>query len=156
MNYILLISVVLLAITVFVLAILTNKKQSDIKIQAKSILTPNELEFFYRLGKALPDYHIFPQVSLGAILMTSGNKGRYVSRNSFSQKIADYIICEKSSMKILAIVELDDKTHNREKDIIRDKMLSDAGYRTIRFQSKNKPSESEIGAYFISEPKNIF
>ena len=51
-------------------------------------------------------------------------------------------------MKVLAVVELDDRTHNAERDAKRDTMLLSAGYRTLRFPSKRKPSEAEIAAFF--------
>jgi hypothetical protein len=31
-------------------------------IQRKEFLTPNEIHFFHRLQRALPAYHVFPQV----------------------------------------------------------------------------------------------
>lgn len=142
-NYAIIIIVILSAVLAVVSAIASGGNKS--KIIAKPILTENETEFFYRLQRALPDYHIFPQVALGAILDASGNgNARMATRGYFSQKIADYVVCEKNTMKILAIVELDDKTHNHKKDARRDKMLDSAGYRTIRYYSKRKPSEAEI------------
>lgn len=117
------------------------------EIVQKCILTDNEIEFFYRLQRALPSYYIFPQVSLGAILDATYETGRQSTRNSFAQKIADYVVCN-SLMQVMAIIELDDKTHNVQKDVKRDSMLNSAGYRVIRFQSTQKPTELQIAAYF--------
>lgn len=139
--------IVLVAGLAFVLALLNGQKAKDMAIVQKPILTPNEMEFFYRLTRALPSYHVFPQVAFGAILQATG-KNRYAARGTFSQKMADYVVCEPDTMKIVAIVELDDKTHNSEKDAKRDQMLESAGYRAIRFPSKKKPSESEISTLF--------
>jgi Protein of unknown function (DUF559) len=49
---------------------------------------------------------------------------------------------------VLALVELDDSTHNAHADQQRDAITKAAGYQTIRFQSKNKPSQAEIAALF--------
>ncbi len=76
------------------------------------------------------------------ILVAADNRG------FFSQKIADFVVCEPQTMKVLAVVELDDRTHNAERDAKRDTMLLSAGYRTLRFPSKRKPSEAEIAAFF--------
>lgn len=111
-------------------------------IRAKPILTKTEREFFNRLLNALPDYHVFPQVAFGAILKTTKARGR------FSQKITDFVVCDKDTLEILAIIELDDKTHNLQKDKARDAMLNAAGYRTIRFQCWRNPSEEEIASHF--------
>jgi hypothetical protein len=113
--------------------------------KSKPIMTNNEIEFFNRLVQALPDYYVFLQVSLGALL--EGNAQDYKEKNrirlTFAQKIADYVIYTKN-MKPVAIIELDDKTHNQEKDEKRDAMLVQAGYKIIRFNSKKKPSINEI------------
>ena len=80
-------------------------------VSAKPLLSNNEIEFFYRLNRALPDYHVFPQVALGAILQAD----EFSSRGYFSQKIADFVICEPNTMKVMAVIELDDRTHKVEK-----------------------------------------
>lgn len=113
--------------------------------KAKELMTNNEIEFFQRLIKAFPQYYVFPQVSLGAILAAAEIDAaqRNGTRMTFAQKMADYVICNQQ-MKIVAIVELDDKTHNKEKDDKRDNMLQTAGYKTIRFESKHKPTVEEL------------
>jgi len=108
----------------------------------KALMTENEFEFFNRLVQALPNYYVFPQVSMGAVLQGDG-PNKMASRGTFAQKIIDYTICNKQG-KIIAIIELDDKTHVKEKDEKRDNMLTQVGYRTIRFNSKSKPSIEEI------------
>jgi hypothetical protein len=142
--------ITILAAVVTALAFFSElvRSRRRVKIVAKNILTANEREFFYRLKRALPDYHIFPQVAFGAILDTPYDTGRRYYRGRFSQKIADYVVCERLTMNIIAIVELDDRTHNLAKDRKRDAMLNNAGYRVVRFQSKSKPSESAIANYF--------
>ena len=62
-------------------------------------------------------------------------------------KIADYVICNKE-MYVLAVVELDDRTHRNDKDAKRDAMLVQAGYKVIRWDSKNKPTAEQIRERF--------
>jgi very-short-patch-repair endonuclease len=47
-------------------------------------------------------------------------------------------------VEVLAIVELDDVTHTASDDRKRDAMTSAAGYQTLRYQSQQKPSVSEL------------
>lgn len=122
--------------------------------KSKPLMTDNEKEFYGRLVEALPDHHIFSQVALGALLQPNvkGNNRKYYSvRGTFAQKIADYVVCDKD-MKVLAVVELDDKTHNNEKDGKRDSMLEQAGYKVVRWHSKKKPTTQQIAETLIPQP----
>jgi very-short-patch-repair endonuclease len=106
------------------------------------------MEFYQRLKRALPALHVFPQVSFAAFLTDDGRlsgKGRWSVRAKFDRKIADFVICD-FDFKVLALVELDDRTHSAHADRQRDAITKAAGYQTIRFQSRNKPSEAEIAA----------
>jgi len=117
--------------------------------KAKPLLTDNELEFFHRLKRALPGYEVFPQVAMGSVLAPNVDRSdrRYHQiRGTFSQKIIDFLICDGETLKVVAIVELDDRTHNAERDEKRDAMLKSAKYRVLRWHSKKKPSEEEIRA----------
>jgi hypothetical protein len=112
----------------------------------KALMSPVEIEFYGRLTEALPEHFIFPQVAMGAILKpkTTSDKREFHSiRGTFAQKIVDFLVCDKS-MNIVAIVELDDRSHNADKDDKRDAMLKSAGYKTIRWQASNKPKIEDI------------
>jgi very-short-patch-repair endonuclease len=75
-------------------------------------------------------------------------KARWSLRARFDRKIADFVVCERLSLKVIAIIELDDRTHDAKADRDRDAITNAAGYQTFRFQSKKKPSEAEIAALF--------
>ena len=121
------------------------------RLQRKPLLTANEAEFFHRLQRALPGFHVFPQVSFGSFLTDDGQLSRnaqWAVRAKFDRKIADFVICERGTLKIVAVVELDDRTHDAKADRQRDAITKAAGYQTIRYQSRQKPSEAEIAALF--------
>jgi Protein of unknown function (DUF2726) len=121
------------------------------RIQRKALLTPNEAEFFHRLQRALPAYSVFPQVSFAALLTDDGTlsaKARWSVRAKFDRKIADFVICDRRTLAVVALVELDDRTHTARADRQRDAMTRAAGYQTLRFQSKQKPTEAEIAELF--------
>jgi hypothetical protein len=110
-------------------------------------MTANELEFFHRLERALPGYHVFPQIAFAAFLTHDSDmagKARMALRNRFDRKMADFVVCERESLAIVALIELDDRTHRASDDQQRDELTRAAGYRTIRFRSKQKPTEAEI------------
>jgi len=119
-------------------------------IQPKPLLTGNEAEFLRRLQRALPGHHVFPQVSFGAFITDDGSlsrNARWSVRARFDRKIADFVVCDRN-LKVLALIELDDRTHIASADRQRDALTKAAGYQTFRFQSKRKPSEQEIATLF--------
>lgn len=120
-------------------------------LRRKPILTEHEKGFFPCLLDALPQHHVFPQVSLDAVMQTAAglsNGAACSLRNSFSQKHPDFVICEKGSLKVVAIVELDDSWHDAEKDAERDKMLGAVKYPVLRFTDKDKPWREAIAKKF--------
>lgn len=111
------------------------------RYRARSLLTDNELEFFYRITKAIPGYLVFPQVSLQALIEPSSRNSETAEadRLRVAQQRADYVVCDPSGA-VIAVIELDDQTHERKKDAIRDKRLRQAGIATLRYQSESKPT----------------
>ncbi|MDD2325005.1 MAG: DUF2726 domain-containing protein [Alphaproteobacteria bacterium] len=122
-------------------------------LRRKPILTDHEKGFFPCLLDALPQYHVFPQVSLDAVMQPVAglsNGAACSLRNSFSQKHPDFVICEKGSLKVVAIVELDDSWHDAKKDSERDIMLGAVKYPVLRFTDKDKPWREAIAKKFAT------
>lgn len=115
----------------------TEPKKETIK--SSYILSYHEQAMFKLLKEALPNHHIFVQVSFSAILWTPTQ----ATRNRFNRKIADFVItCE--NFLIVAIVELDDVSHigKEDKDRERDGFLTTAGYKVIHY--KQLPTIEQI------------
>lgn len=124
------------------------RKMMQSPYQSRRILTANETEFYGRLRKALmPRYAILSQVSMSALLEPKPQFGgrQYMQlRAKFSQKFVDFVICVPETLEVIALVELDDITHDVEKDALRDEMTEGAGYVTVRWHSRNKPAVHDI------------
>ena len=121
------------------------------RIQRKPLMTENERAFFHTMQRALPGHHVFPQVSFAAFLTDDGKlaqRERWAVRSRFDRKIADFVVCDRQTCDVVALVELDDRTHSVAGDRNRDELTKAAGYQTIRFLSRQKPTESEIAALF--------
>jgi hypothetical protein len=131
----------------FLVALLKNTKGKDRTgtYKQRKLMTDNEAEFFGRLVVALPEHYIFPQVAMSALLDTASGDKRiaHSDRLRIAQQRVDYVICTRSC-EVVAVVELDDKTHSRAKDQLRDARLRQAGIRTVRFQSREKPRVDAI------------
>lgn len=115
------------------------------QLSQKSLLTPNELEFYNRLTRALPSHVVLAQVSMGALIdVTCALPDQsYEIREAFARKIVDYVICD-AGLKVVALVELDDRTHDPLRDEARDQLTRAAGYRTLRWDSRQKPDVESI------------
>jgi hypothetical protein len=126
------------------------RRDAEVKFKPKTLLTPNEMDFLARLEAAMPELRFFAQVAMGALLdpavPRSDAKAYYRLRGMFSQKIVDFVAQRRENGSIVAVIELDDRTHDAEKDSKRDAMLTSAGYRIVRWNSKKKPDVATIRA----------
>jgi hypothetical protein len=141
--------VVFIVLAAAFMAVLKGAKKTDRAgaYRPRKLMTDNEQEFFGRLVVALPDHYIFPQVAMSALIeaASSEKKTAHSDRLKIAQQRADYVVCDKQC-EVVAVVELDDKTHSRAKDTLRDSRLEQAGIRTVRFQSRSKPAVAALRA----------
>lgn len=145
------------ALAFVALKVIASRQQrggtADQGVMSKSLLTPNELEFLTRLELAVPELRFLAQVAMGALLKPraakSDRKAYYSTRGTFAQKIVDFVAMSRADGSIVAVIELDDRTHNSDKDLKRDTMLTSAGYRVIRWNSKAKPDQAAIRSTLI-------
>ena len=137
--------VLVLALLIGLAQTLAKKRTPEGKYRRREIMTDNEMEFFGRLVAALPDHYIFPQVATSALLEpAAGDRKRaHSDRLRIAQQRLDYVVCNRRC-EVVAVVELDDRTHSQAKDAIRDGRLAQGSYRTVRFQSRQKPPAAAI------------
>jgi very-short-patch-repair endonuclease len=141
-------ALVVIAVTA---TVLVGRKPWLSRIKRKPLLTENEKAFFLRLQRALPGFHVFPQVSFAAFLSVDGRllqQEGWAIRSKFNRKIVDFVVCTRGTLEVVALIELDDRTHSAGANRKRDEMTQAAGYRTFRFPAKQKPTEAEIAALF--------
>jgi very-short-patch-repair endonuclease len=129
-----------------------NKKKKLLYQYKKKdfLITRAEHDFFDILVEIAGDkYHIFTQVHLPTILehKISGQnwKGAFSHING---KSVDFVICDKSYIKPLVAIELDDKSHERldriERDSEVERMLREAGMPLVRFENHGSFDKEEI------------
>ncbi|MEL0252891.1 MAG: DUF2726 domain-containing protein [Novosphingobium sp.] len=110
---------------------------------AKPFLTAREQAMLKALEHVLPMYRIHAQVAMGALLAAPRRPGKTFNpadRNAFSQKIVDFVIVDPTVGTVVALVELDDRSHDAAKDLLRDSMTAGAGYTTIRIPKSARPT----------------
>lgn len=103
------------------------------------IFTRTELQFYYQLKTQLEDTNlsIFAKTRLVDLFTIKENKNKLGYFNKIKAKHIDFIIC-KNNGKILACIELDDKSHETQKrikrDILVDKLFNDLKLPLYRFK----------------------
>jgi hypothetical protein len=106
-----------------------------------------EQNLYFKLVRALPNNVILAQVQLSRIIGVKSNAGFNEWNNKINRMSLDYVVCKKD-FSIVAAIELDDSSHEREDRIIADrkknKALNDAGITLYRWSIKNIPSEEKI------------
>jgi very-short-patch-repair endonuclease len=157
MNLYVIALVILVALFALMAFVITKDKpeQRTPSYRRRKLLTDNEAEFFGRLVNALPEHFIFPQVSMTALLESaaSDSKQAHSDRLRIAQQRIDYVVCD-ARCDVVAVVELDDRTHSRAKDQVRDGRLAQAGIKTVRFQSRSKPNVEAIRKAILPDVVN--
>jgi hypothetical protein len=117
------------------------------RYKPRSILTDNEAEFFGRLETAVPEYRIFPQLSMTAIIEPASKDRYWTYFNRIAMQRVDYAVYTRD-LKLICVIELDDRTHDgkHKRDERRDSRLTEAGVQTLRFDSRMKPRPEMLRA----------
>lgn len=148
--------VIVIAVVV-VLAFLKAKAQSGVgdevwPFYAKKPLSQAEQVLYFRLIQALPEHIVLAQVQLSRLLGVKKGNNFQAWYNRINRMSADFLVCNKDS-SIVAVIELDDSTHQREDrqaaDAKKDKALASAGVRIVRWQAKSIPDIAAIQATFM-------
>ncbi len=156
MGSIVLLLVVVVAVVVF-LAFLKAKGQGGIgdevwPFYAKKPLSQPEQVLYFRLVQALPEHIILAQVQLSRLLGVKKGNNYQAWFNRINRMSADFVVCNKDS-SIVAVIELDDATHQKEDrqaaDAKKDKALASADVRVIRWQAKTIPDVATIQSTFL-------
>ena len=109
----------------------------DVAYAPTPILTANEQRLFSVLRQEFPDLYFFPQVSMGGVMRPdlARRDRRYLPAfRRIAQKRIDFVVC-RADLAVICLLELDDASHKREKDVQRDSLTRSAGYTTVRLRT---------------------
>ena len=142
---------VLLVIVILILIVSLRNKGYNYQ-QREALFTPAERSFLLSLDKAIStEYRVFGKVRIADILKPSSTKSRkkwHIAFNKISSKHFDYVLCNKDTLKVVAVIELDDKSHQTKKvmqrDIFVEAACKSAKLILIRFPAKSRYSAKAI------------
>nr|WP_298768795.1 DUF2726 domain-containing protein [uncultured Shewanella sp.] len=115
------------AILLISLIALIIKLSSSPSLQYKqrhALFSPAESTFFKILLIAIQSpsfdkqYQLFGKVRIADVLTPQGNVNRQqwqIAFNKISAKHFDFVLCDKQTLKVIAVIELDDKSHQQKK-----------------------------------------
>lgn len=110
----------------------------------KALFTPAERSFYGVLKQAVGDqYDVFGKVRVADVLTPKRGMNRSDWQRAFNKISArhfDFVLCDKASLAVQVVIELDDSSHNKTNRIERDEFVNKAaegaGLRIIRFPAK--------------------
>ena len=157
MSLNLLLMVLFIVVVVALLGIIKAKSGSAIgnevwPFYAKKPLSQPEQVLYFRLVEALPEHIILAQVQLSRLLGVKKGNNYQSWLNRINRMSADFVVCNKDS-SILAVIELDDTSHEKPDrqaaDAKKDKALSAAEIKIVRWQAKAIPDITAIKAMLL-------
>jgi hypothetical protein len=118
----------------------------------KTLFTPAERSFLGVLDLAVADqYRIFGKVRVADILLPRKGLSKshwQIAFNKVSAKHFDFVLCNKQTLEVIAVIELDDKSHQKAKLQHRDSLIASAcataGLPLVRFVAKSSYQVTEI------------
>ena len=126
----------------------SSRRVGSLHFVKKTFLTGNEVDFYRRLLRAVSgEFTVMAQVSMGALIDTALKPEHpmyWQVRQLYAGRICDFVLCDNKTLAPLLVVELDDKMHDFSRDEKRDAFIAQAGMRTVRFWSRNKPDAPEL------------
>lgn len=148
--------ILLLIVIIIILTIINIKNKSqtiddndceeNMPYNKKYLLTKNEWVFYKKI-KPICDknnLHIIAKVRVADIVEVKKgleNKERQKYFNKIKNKHIDFIICNPENLAIIALIELDDKTHENNQriksDNFKDKLSNTVGYKLIRIKQND-------------------
>ena len=116
------------------------------------LFTPAERSFFGVLIQAVPeDNLVLGKVRVADVITPEKGLPRPKWQSAFnriSSKHFDYVVCDRATLRVLSVVELNDKSHKGKKRADRDAFLrtacSSAGLRLFEFDAKSSYSVLEV------------
>lgn len=118
-----------------------SEQEQKLPYHFKYLLTKNEWDFYKKMKVVTDKYnlHIIAKVRLADLVEVDN----YLTGNGFNKyfwkiqaKHVDFVLCNPDNLAVIAILELDDSSHNSsveraERDDFVDKVLTKCGYKII-------------------------
>jgi hypothetical protein len=118
----------------------------------EALFTAAERSFLGVLAQAVGErYAIFGKIRLADIVRPRcglSQQQRYAALNRIISKHVDFVLCEPSSLQVVGVIELDDRSHQserrRERDLFLDGALAAAGIPVLHVTAQRTYTVADI------------
>ena len=137
---------------VVAVVVVRGRRQDLPYVAAKGLLSPAERAFFLVLQRAVgEEYQLFAKVRVGDILQVRPGvegKRRFAAFGRISSKHADFVACDARTFAVVGVIELDDRSHEREdrrrRDEFFDAAMNVAGVPVLRVAARRAYDVKEL------------
>ena len=147
--------VLLLAIVAVIKVFMKQKAQGEQTYpyeKEPALFSPAERSFLGVLEQVINNrYRLMGKIRLADIVKVKSGLNKSAWQNAFNKiqsKHIDIVACDPTTLSVLFVIELDDKTHSQSKrhnrDQFVDNVLRAAGIPIVHFTAKNSYSLQEI------------
>lgn len=163
LEILLLLLAALIIATLLILNRKVPKQHTEYKYKSNGkLLTQSELVFFQSLLPIIPpNMYLLSKVKLQDFIKPAGNgKSTYGAKQKINRKHVDFLLIEKSTSRILGVIELDGDSHQaanqKEKDSFLEKTLQQAEIplKRIKVQKEYDQDTLRDEVFRSSDPKN--
>lgn len=124
-----------------------REPSGDFPFYGKKPLTEPEQILYFRIKEAMPECIVLAQVALPALVGVRSCNDYRSAFNRIASKYVDFVVC-LPDFTIVAVIELDDKSHTRpdrvRADTVKNTALRLAGHPILRFKTHNMPTVEEL------------
>ncbi|MFT6779361.1 MAG: ssDNA-binding Zn-finger/Zn-ribbon topoisomerase 1 [Paraglaciecola sp.] len=165
MEFIALFLIVIVLLFIFIFTFLSKNKSSKQTVTPYELcgplFTPAERSFYGVLKLACEDKAVvFGKVRIADILKPRKGLNRsqwQIAFNKISAKHFDFVLCNPKDLSVIAVIELDDKSHSQQKQIKRDQFVESAcetaRLKLHRFKASASYAVDEIKNELFSAPE---
>lgn len=128
---------------------MTTEKERKRYLDKFWLMNKTELELFNRLQEAMPALLVFSQVSMSQVFHFNPRaRDTYSKLGEVGRKSIDFLICRRHDTSIVAAIELNGPTHEREKQKVSDEKkraaLEEAGIPLMVYTPDELPDVQTI------------
>lgn len=114
-----------------------------------ALFSPAERSFLGVLDQVLgSEYRVFGKVRIADLIKPDNGAGRQAALNRIIARHVDFVVCDPGNLSVIGVVELDDKSHDRDsrrrRDALVDGAFGSAGIPIARFPARMGYNLAEI------------